>query len=104
MVIDAYTQQVGLALVQLTGFFGLCLARLSLRSRQAVWLQAGYFGCLVFVAAVLCWGVKTCSPWWLITGTTLAMMIVGPMFHCAEEREQRPWGDDGRELSSEGRF
>jgi hypothetical protein len=64
-------------LIQLLGLFGLCLGRLSLRSTYPIVLQLGYFVCLLSVAAVLFCGVGICSPWWIVTGTTFATMVVG---------------------------
>lgn len=104
MFADAYAQQIGLALVQLAGFIGLCMARLSLRGRHRMWLQAGYFCALFFVAGVLCWGVQTCSHWWFITGATFALMIVGPIFHSAEERSRNLSFDEYRSVTSDGRY
>jgi hypothetical protein len=77
MSFDAFTIEVGMWLTQVLGLCGLCLGRMSLRGTPCVWLQLGYFACLLGVASVFFLGVGLCSPWWVVTGTTFAVMVVG---------------------------
>lgn len=66
-----------LIVVQLLGYGGLLLGRLSYKTRQPLLFQIVYFLSLLLVAAVAFLCLEVQSRWWLITGSTFAAMVVG---------------------------
>jgi hypothetical protein len=51
-------------------------------------MHAGYYASLLLVASALFFWIGIISHWWLMTGTTFAVMVVGTMW-------ESPPGDSG---------
>jgi hypothetical protein len=66
-----------LVLVQILGIAGLLLGRMSHKSADPWLLQAFFFLALVVVAAVAFLCLEVQNQWWIVTGGTFSVMVVG---------------------------
>ena len=64
-------------LVQLGGLAGMVIARLSEKSQQPTICYAVFYACMALVATTALFAANAGEGYWLLSGTTLAIMVIG---------------------------
>ena len=70
------------ALVQVGGLAGMAIARLSEKWERHTFCYTIFFVSMALVASTALMAASTGSGYWLLSGTTLSVMVIGATLDC----------------------